>query len=138
MLNFKTRNLLNIIDSLVILRSALSILIAIHGWARFLSDAVSPFGPFLTAQGFPLGLWIAIGITIFEIIGSVIYLSGRYLFPLSLIFSFIYFMGISLVHFTEGWFVVGLGRNGMEYTVLLIICFLIVGFETLKKERNND
>lgn len=131
-------NLINNLRSLLVLRVSLSILVAIHGWARFLSDAVSPFGDFLTAQGFPLGFWIAIGITIFEIIGSVFYLSGRYLFPLSLIFSFIYFMGIILVHFTEGWFVVGLGRNGMEYSVLLIICFLIVGFEALKKGKNND
>jgi putative oxidoreductase len=28
----------------------------------------------------------------------------------------------------HGWFVVGLGRNGMEYSVLLIVCLLAVAY----------
>jgi putative oxidoreductase len=31
------------------------------------------------------------------------------------------FAGIVLVHARDGWFVVGGGRNGMEYSVLLIV-----------------
>jgi len=34
--------------------------------------------------------------------------------------------GIALVHAPAGWFVVGLGRNGMEYSILLIICLAAV------------
>ena len=34
-----------------------------------------------------------------------------------------------LVHLPAGWFVVGLGRNGMEYSVLLIACLLLVGWQ---------
>ena len=30
--------------------------------------------------------------------------------------------GIAMVHAREGWFVVGGGRNGVEYSVLLIAC----------------
>jgi uncharacterized membrane protein YphA (DoxX/SURF4 family) len=30
--------------------------------------------------------------------------------------------GIALVHWPAGWFVVGAGRNGMEYSILLILC----------------
>ena len=33
-------------------------------------------------------------------------------------------MGIVLVHAPSGWFVVGGGRNGMEYSVLLIAVLL--------------
>ena len=40
--------------------------------------------------------------------------------PFALLFMAIYAMGIVLVHAPEGWFVVGAGRNGMEYSVLLI------------------
>ena len=32
--------------------------------------------------------------------------------------------GIVMVHGREGWFVVGGGRNGVEYSVLLIICLV--------------
>ena len=44
--------------------------------------------------------------------------------PLSLYFAGELVMGILLVHREAGWFVVGLGRNGMEYSVLLIAVFL--------------
>ncbi len=37
-------------------------------------------------------------------------------------------MGLILVHVPAGWFVVGLGRNGLEYSVPLIIALLCVGF----------
>ncbi len=119
--------------SIIVLRLALAVFVALHGWARLLSDAVAPFGEFLDGAGVPLGFWIAWIITIFEIGGSVIFALGWHLRLLSCLFSFVYFVGILLVHYPEGWFVVGLGRNGMEYSVLLIICFFIVGFS---KESN--
>jgi hypothetical protein len=43
------------------------------------------------------------------------------------IYAAIYAAGIALVHAPEGWFVVGLGRNGMEYSVLLISSLLLIG-----------
>ena len=33
-----------------------------------------------------------------------------------------------MVHWPVGWFVVGGGRNGMEYGVLLIVCLAILAF----------
>ena len=42
-------------------------------------------------------------------------------------FALIHAMGLILMHLPAGWFVVGLGRNGMEYSVLLIIALLCVG-----------
>lgn len=38
-------------------------------------------------------------------------------------------MGIVLVHAPHGWFVVGAGRNGMEYSVLLIVCLLLLALQ---------
>lgn len=113
----------------LVLRAVLAGIIAAHGWARFITGGVVPFGGFLDAQGFPFGFWIAEAITLFEIVGSPILLFGRQVFLLSLGFSFIYLMGIILVHAPEGWFVVGLGRNGMEYSVLLIVCLIVVGLQ---------
>ena len=44
--------------------------------------------------------------------------------PIALVFAAIYACGIWLVHASAGWFVVGLGRNGAEYSVLIIACLL--------------
>jgi putative oxidoreductase len=57
----------------------------------------------------------------------VLLIVGRYVFPVALVCSAIYAMGIWLVHAPNGWFVVGPGRNGVEYSVLLIVTLLCVG-----------
>lgn len=113
-----------------ILRLALAGLLAAHGWARLLNDAVEPFGNWLNGQGFLIGSWIAWGVTVYEIVGTVLLASGRWVFPLTIGFALIYAAGLILVHLPAGWFVVGLGRNGMEYSVLLIIALLCVGFHS--------
>ncbi len=55
----------------------------------------------------------------------------RLVVPLSLGYSLIYLAGIVLVHAREGWFVVGHGRNGMEFSVLLIVSLLVIGLQDL-------
>lgn len=47
-------------------------------------------------------------------------------------FSFIYAAGIALVHAKAGWFVVGLGRDSSEFSVLLIVCLLALGLQLLR------
>jgi putative oxidoreductase len=113
----------------LILRLALAGLIAAHGWARLAAGGVDPFGKWLDSQGFPLGHAIAWGVTLFEIVGTPLFAFGRFVFPLSIAYSAIYTVGIVLVHAKAGWFVVGLGRNGMEYSVLLITALLCVGVQ---------
>jgi len=109
------------------LRLTLAGLIAAHGWARLLAGGVVPFGEFLESGGWPLGFWIAAAITALEIAGSLMLALGRLILPLTLVYAALYAMGIALVHAKAGWFVVGLGRNGAEYSVLLIVCLLAVG-----------
>lgn len=109
---------------LFIQRLVVSGFIAAHGWARWLAGGVEPFGTWLEGLGFPLGFAIAAGITAVEILGTPLLAFGRLVAPLSLLYAVIYLFGIVLVHAPEGWFVVGLGRNGMEYSVLLIVCLL--------------
>lgn len=116
-------------QSWLALRLLLAGMIAAHGWARWLAGGVVPFGGWLESQGFPMGFAIAASITAFEIFGTIVFASGRFVFPLSLVFSAIYFVGILLVHMPAGWFVVGLGRNGAEYSVLLVVCLLLVGVQ---------
>lgn len=108
----------------LVLRIAIALLIAAHGWARWLAGGISPFGGWLDAQGIPLGLALAYAITLVEIVGTPFLALGRFVVPICLLYSGIYLVGIVMVHAPEGWFVVGLGRNGMEYSVLLILCLL--------------
>ena len=117
---------------LLVLRLTLAGLIAAHGWARWLAGGVTPFGGFLEAQGFPAGVVLAGAITALEILGSLALAAGRFVLPLCLVYAAIYATGIALVHAKAGWFVVGLGRNGSEYSVLLIVCLLAVGVQHLR------
>lgn len=115
--------------SWTILRISLAGLLSAHGWSRFINAGVVPFGEWLTSQGLPFGFAIASGITLLEIVGTVLFALGIRVLPLSLVFACIYAAGAVMVHLPAGWFVVGAGRNGMEYSVLLIICLLLVGIQ---------
>ena len=112
-----------------LLRFTLAGLIAAHGLARAWFGAVQPFGLWLQGQGWPGGMVLAIGITGLEIVGPVLLLLGRWVPPLCLVLAGLYAMGIALVHAQAGWFVVGLGRNGSEYSVLLIVCLLALALQ---------
>ena len=112
----------------LVLRVLLAVFIAAHGWARFTADAIAPFGVWLASQQVPFGLYIAYAITLAEILGTPLLALGRFVPFICMVYSAIYAVGIALVHAPEGWFVVGLGRNGMEYSVLLIATLLAVGY----------
>lgn len=111
-------------QALAFIRCALAGLLFVHGVARVAGDAVIPFGVFLDERGFPFGLGIAWFVTVFELIAAPIFALGRWVVPIALVFAAIYACGIWLVHAEAGWFVVGLGRNGMEYSVLILVCLL--------------
>ena len=108
----------------------------IHGIARIYFGIVDDFGGFLTLHNFPLGFYLAWAITIFEIVGSVLLAIGRYVAPLAIIFAVHLLCGILLVHLKEGWFVVGAGRNGAEYSVLLIAVFITLAVSHFGKIKN--
>ncbi|MBD9478766.1 DoxX family protein [Pseudoxanthomonas sp. PXM02] len=111
-------------QSLAFIRMALATLLFIHGVARVLAEGVTPFGAFLEAQDFPFGLGIAWFVTVFELVAAPVFAAGRWVTPIALVFAAIYTCGIWLVHAQAGWFVVGLGRNGVEYSVLILACLL--------------
>lgn len=111
-----------------VLRVVLALLIAAHGWVRFLGGGVVPFGEWLTSQGVPSGVGVASAITALEIVGTVLLALRRFVVPLTLAYTLVYAAGIVMVHAPDGWFVVGRGRNGAEYSVLLIVVLLCVGW----------
>ena len=110
---------------LIALRIIPALLMVAHGVFRIYSGGVAPFGEFLDSKGLPLGLAVAWTISLVEVVGGLTVVAGRLVRPLSLWFALELTMGIILVHAPSGWFVVGGGRNGMEFSVLLISCHLI-------------
>ena len=118
-----------------LLRLTLAGLLAAHGWARLLGGGVVPFGEWLQTQGLPAGFYLAAAVTGYEIIATVLYAAGKWVWPLSLGFIGIYTTGLLLVHAPFGWFVVGAGRNGMEYSVLLIVCLALTGFRAYRQQQ---
>lgn len=104
-----------------VLRVGVALLLFIHGVARVI-NGVGPFGAWLDSLEFPLGVALAWGITLVEIFGTPWLAAGRFVLPLCGWFILQLLAGIWLVHAKAGWFVVGAGRNGVEYSVLLILC----------------
>lgn len=108
----------------LILRLALAAIFLSHGVTRTYTDRVAPFGEWLDSQGFPLGIAWAWGVTLFEIIGGILLLLNYWLRPVCLLFIVQMLTGIILIHWSHGWFVVGHGTNGMEFSVMLIASLL--------------
>lgn len=103
-----------------LLRIVIALLILIHGVFRLTQGGVEPFGQWLGSIGFPAGYAFAMAVTIYELVGPIAMLLRRYVSVAALGHIFILTLGLVLVHMPFGWFVVGAGRNGMEYSVLLI------------------
>ncbi len=121
--------------ALTALRVVAALLMLIHGLARFFAGGVAPFGTWLDSIGFPFGPGIAWSITAIEIVATPVLAAGFFVRPIALYFAAQLVMGILLVHRHDGWFVVGLGRNGMEYSVLLIAVFLTLAAASGGDER---
>jgi putative oxidoreductase len=108
------------------LRAAVASVFVIHGVTRTFLGTVDDFGGFLSSSGIPAGVAMAWVITVVEIVGGVVLALGLAVRPLALWFGVQIAVGIAMVHGREGWFVVGAGRNGVEYSVLIVACLLVV------------
>jgi len=114
----------------LILRIAMAIVLLSHGLPGMFDGGVNAFGNlFLNQIGFaPVGVPLAWAIKISHVICAVLLVLNKYIKPVSLLTIFILLMGIILVHWKDGWFVVGGGRNGIEYNVVLICILLFLIF----------
>ena len=104
------------ISNTIILRIAVAITLLVHSVPSILLNWVSDFGNlYLNAVGFaPYGLWIAWAIKISHVLCAILLIINRYVMAEAFITIFILVAGIVMIHFKEGWFVVGAGRNGMR------------------------
>lgn len=116
--------------SLSIVRAALAILLFIHGAFRasHWDPYVTGFGEWLGSIGFPFGLYWAIAVTLYELIAPWFLLARRFVTLACLGHIVIVALGAALVHYPDGWFVVGAGRNGMEYSMMLLAALIAVAW----------
>jgi len=123
--------------STLILRAILAIILLTHGIPGMFDGGINDFGThFLNEIGFsPLGVPLAWAIKLSHVACAILLIANRYVFWASIATIFVLFMGIVLVHFKEGWYVVGGGRNGIEYNVLLI-CVLVYLMGVHKRTTN--
>jgi putative oxidoreductase len=118
-------------NSTLIMRFAVSIIFLSHSLhGIFTKTDVNDFGNFfLNKIGFaPFGVFIAWAVVISQVITSLFLMLNKYTKIACIINILILLVGIVTVHFQEGWFVVGGGRNGMEFSFLLICVLLAILF----------
>lgn len=117
-------------NSTLILRVAVAIILLTHSVFGIFDNGINDFGNlYLNQIGFaPFGVFLAWSIKLSHIVAAVLLLINKYINFAAIITILVLIMGIILVHFQEGWFVVGGGRNGMEYNFLLICVLLAIMF----------
>lgn len=112
-----------------LLRVGVAVLLFIHGAYRASTGGVAGFGEWLSSLGLPAGIAWAWAVTLIELLATPLLAAGRFVVPIAAYLAFQLVLGIALVHFPEGWFVVGGGRNGMEYSILLILSLVVIALD---------
>lgn len=107
-----------------IIRVSISMIMLIHGLGRYFLGYITPFNEFLLQFGLPPHSGSII--TAFEIIASILLIARVFIVPICLLFIIQLLVGLFMVHLENGWFVVGAGRNGIEFSLLLIVCFCTI------------
>ena len=114
----------------LLLRIATAIILLSHSIPGMFNDGINNFGNlYLNQIGFaPYGVLLAWIIKISHVVCALSLFFDCNVKVTSFITILILLAGIILVHFEEGWFVVGGGNNGMEYNFLLIFVLLTIMF----------
>lgn len=116
------------INSNLLLRIAVAIILIMHSVPGMLNNGVNDFGThYLNKVGFaPLGVPLAWAIKISHIVAAFCLVFDKYVKWACIVTIIILITGILMVHMKEGWFVVGGGRNGVEFNFLLIVVLLTI------------
>jgi uncharacterized membrane protein YphA (DoxX/SURF4 family) len=116
-------------QALTILRLTLSLVLFLHGWHRIIEGFVPGLAEGIGTR-FPFGLFLAWVVTLMEAVGAPIYALGRFRFPMSVFYVFVYSMAIWMHHARFGWFVSGSDKDGCEFPVLLVAGFVCIAWQS--------
>lgn len=130
---------MNPTNSTFLLRAAVAIILLTHSLPSIYTGDVNNFGNlYLNAVGFaPFGVPLAWVIKLSHIAAAICLLLHKYIKPAAIVTIAILFTGIVMLHFKEGWFVVGGGRNGWEYNFLLIVVLVSIMYPHGFNRRRN-
>lgn len=127
-------------ENAILMRLSLAFILIMHSVPSIVSGDINSFGrDYLDTIGFsPFGIYLAWIIKLTHLFSVISLVMNRFLKITAIANVFIFITGIILIHGKEGWFVVGGGRNGVEFSFLLIVCFLSIafpkGFHQFRKE----
>lgn len=121
---------MKIFNSTFLLRLPVAVILLMHSIPSIITGGVNDFGNlYLNEIGFaPLGLPLAWAIKLSHILSAICLLFEKFVKWAVFITILILITGIVLIHFQEGWFVVGYGRNGIEFNFLLIFVLLAIAY----------
>ncbi|MEQ9581531.1 MAG: DoxX family protein [Arenibacter sp.] len=118
------------LNSTFLLRFASVIILLEHSIPGMFNNGINDFGNlFLNQIGFaPLGVPIAWSIKLSHLVAALCLIFEKFIKWACIVTILVLIAGIVLVHFKEGWFVVGAGRNGVEFNFILIFALLTIMF----------
>ncbi|CAN5350768.1 hypothetical protein BH09BAC3_BH09BAC3_08820 [soil metagenome] len=113
---------MKLFNNTFLLRLAVAVILIMHSVPGMFDGGVNNFGEhYLNQVGLaPFGIPIAWAIKLSHLGAAVCLLLDQYVKWACLITIAILVVGIFMVHLKEGWYVVGGGRNGVEFNFLLI------------------
>jgi putative oxidoreductase len=112
-----------------VVRVAAAFVVLTHPGHAFLTldiEGIRGFGEAMEARGWPLGVPLVCAILGVQTVCSVALLVRRFVVAACVGEIVVLGFGIPISHWRHGWFVVGPGEEGMEFSVMLIACFLAV------------
>lgn len=126
------------VNHTILLRFILFVILIMHSVPGMLDGGVYSFGnDYLNKIGFaPLGVPLAWLIKLSHVAAAILFLINKKIIFAAIITFPVMIMGIILIHYKEGWFVVGGGSNGMEYNILIIMVLLQIIFNELRQKNN--
>lgn len=117
----------NAISGIGMIRVAVALLLSvhcIHGLAN--PSDLTDFGQALASRGFPFGVTLAWTIMFVQLGSSIALVLNRFVVPACVAHITVLLFGVVIVHAKHGWFVVGPGDGGVEYSLALIACLFAV------------
>ena len=111
---------------IAMLRMLMGLIFMAHAIARLANYSLPGFGEFLDSKGFPFGFYLAWTITLFELLGGLMMFVRKFVKAFCIGEIIILLTGMILVHWQNGWFVVGMTLGGIEYSVVLIVVLVAI------------
>ena len=113
-------------QALILLRVSVALIFITHAFVRVANGTIERFAGFLSSKGIAYSNIVVWGITVYEILGSIVLALGYFTKIISAGFVLMLLVGVVLIHASLGWFVGEHGTGGSEYSFILIIALVVI------------